>query len=142
MSFPFNTLNNPAVASSFSATIKVSFANSPLPTMVRPLMLMVAFGKCRSSESFTSLKSTVAFSCLFISFFTNACTCFLKTIGIMNRRPMSMASVMPLIFNIFFSRRICYWFLQRKITPTFRIIQKNLPHFLHCYQFFVKTVLL
>ena len=69
--------------------------------MVSPLIRIVAFGKCLNRESFASLKSTVAFSDLLISFFTSAVICFLKIMGMRNSNRMSVKRVMPVIFSIF-----------------------------------------
>ncbi len=87
------------------AEMRVSFLKASLPTMLRSVMLTERCGKLWKREMSTSLKSVVAMSCSFISFFTRAIILSLKNTGIITAVAMSktmrIPSVMKTRFNNF-----------------------------------------
>src|SRR5688572_12751314 len=106
ISLPLIALTRLTEASNDLAAISVSFANSFVPITVNSSSAIDIFGKCRNSERFTSLKSTLASMFLLISFFTRPVICFLNKTGTRNaaaiRTSIKMAMPLAILFSVFF----------------------------------------
>ena len=80
---------------------KVSALNSSLPTTLKFSIATESFGKCLKAETFTPVKSTVAFMCLFTCSFTMEVIFPLNNNGIVNRSTNITTSTIPKVLKIF-----------------------------------------